>query len=507
MKSAHLMQPETTLSAVVQEQAVRASPSQERIPVAVAYGDGIGPEIMDAVMRVLDAAKAPLSYDTVEMGEKVYQRGFTSGITPETWATIRRNRVLLKAPITTPQGGGYKSLNVTLRKALNLYANVRPAKSYAPFVPARHPDMNVVIIRENEEDLYAGIEHQQTSEVVQVLKLVTRPGCERIIRYAFEYARAYGRHKVTCMTKDNIMKLTDGLFHRVFNEVATEYPDIQAEHQIIDIGAARLADTPERFDVIVTLNLYGDILSDIAAQIAGSVGLAGSANIGSQAAMFEAVHGSAPDIAGKGIANPSGLLVAATQMLVHVGAPDTAELIKNAWLRTIEDGIHTADVYDPKTSRVRATTQEFAEAVIARLGEEPRHLPPVRYRAGGVNVTPSPVARSEKQLVGVDVFLEWNGANRSSNLLGQMLEEAAPEPWLLKMITNRGVKVYPDGLPETFCTDHWRCRFMPVEGGAVNFDQVLALLAALHGAGMDVIKTEHLYTFDGRPGYSLGQGE
>jgi len=507
MKATHSLQVDTAPNTMPLAQTARPSPSRECIPIAVAYGDGIGPEIMDAVMRVLDAAKAPLRYETVEMGEKVYRQGYTSGITPETWATIRRHRVLLKAPITTPQGGGYKSLNVTLRKALNLYANVRPAKSYAPFVPARHPDMNLVIIRENEEDLYAGIEHQQTPEVVQVLKLVTRPGCERIIRYAFEYARAYGRHKVTCMTKDNIMKLTDGLFHRVFNEVAAEYPEIQAEHQIIDIGAARLADSPERFDVIVTLNLYGDILSDIAAQIAGSVGLAGSANIGSQAAMFEAVHGSAPDIAGQGIANPSGLLVAATQMLVHIGVPDTAELIKNAWLRTIEDGIHTADVYDPKSSRTRATTQEFTDAVIARLGEEPRHLPPVRYRAGGVNVVPSPVARGEKQLVGVDVFLDWNGANRNPNLLGQLLEGAAPEPWLLKMITNRGVKVYPDGMPETFCTDHWRCRFVPVDGGSVRFDQVLALLAALHHAGMEVIKTEHLYTFDGCPAYSLGQGE
>jgi len=494
----------TPLSTV---QALSASARPTLTPIAVAYGDGIGPEIMDAVLRVLDAAQAPLRYDVVEMGEKLYQQGYTSGITPDAWATIRRNRVLLKAPITTPQGGGYKSLNVTLRKALNLYANVRPAKSYAPFVAARHPDMNVVIIRENEEDLYAGIEHQQTPEVVQVLKLVTRPGCERIVRYAFEYARAYGRRKVTAMTKDNIMKLTDGLFHRVFDEVAAEYPDIQAEHQIIDIGAARLADTPERFDVIVTLNLYGDIISDIAAQIAGSVGLAGSANIGAEAAMFEAVHGSAPDIAGQGIANPSGLLVAATQMLVHVGAASTAELIKNAWLRTLEDGVHTADIYDPKHSRVRATTQEFTDAVIARLGEEPRQLLPVRYRAGGVNISPSPVVRGEKQLVGVDVFLDWDGAGRNPNLLGQLLEIAAPMPWLLKMITNRGVKVYPDGMPETFCTDHWRCRFTPVEGGAATFEQVLTLLHALHCAGMEVIKTEHLYTFDGRRGYSLGQGE
>lgn len=479
---------------------------QTKIPIAVAYGDGIGPEIMEAVLRVLDAAGAPLHYDRIEVGEKLYREGHTSGIAPETWGTIRRNRVLLKSPITTPQGSGYKSLNVTIRKTLNLFANVRPAKSYAPYVASAHPAMNVVIIRENEEDLYAGIEHQQTPEVVQVLKLVTRPGCERIVRYSFEYARAYGRRKVTCMTKDNIMKLTDGLFHRVFDEVAAEYPEIAAEHQIIDIGAARLASEPDRYDVIVTLNLYGDIISDIAAEIAGSVGLAGSANIGSDVAMFEAVHGSAPDIAGRDIANPSGLLVAATQMLVHLGLADVAEKVKNAWLRTLEDGIHTADIYRPELSVACVGTQEFADAVIARLGQEPHQLTPVHYRAGGIHVTPSPVTRGDKQLVGVDVFLDWDEEGRDPNGLGARLEKAAPEGWSLKMITNRGVKVYPNGLPETFCTDHWRCRFAQGDQ-AVDFAQVLDLLGAIHAEGLEIIKTEQLYTYDGRRGYSLGQGE
>ncbi|MDX1418987.1 MAG: NADP-dependent isocitrate dehydrogenase [Rubricoccaceae bacterium] len=480
----------------------------EPVPVAVAEGDGIGPEIMESVLRVLTAAQAPLRYEPVALGRAVYEAGHTSGIAPEAWATIRRTGVLLKAPITTPQGGGYKSLNVTLRKALNLYANVRPTKSYAPFVASAHPGMNLVIIRENEEDLYAGIEHQQTPEVTQVLKLVTRPGAERIVRYAFEYARAYGRRKVTAMTKDNIMKLTDGLFHRVFEEVAAGYPEVEAEHQIIDIGAARLAAQPERFDVVVTLNLYGDILSDIAAQIAGSVGLAGSANIGEQAAMFEAVHGSAPDIAGKGIANPSGLLVAATQLLVHVGAAETAALIKNAWLRTLEDGIHTADVYRSGLSTREVGTEAFTDAVVDRLGEAPRQLQPVHYRAGGLAVPPAEVARPEKRLVGVDVFLDWDAAGRDPDILGRGLETAAPPTWHLKMVTNRGVKVYPDGLPETFCTDHWRCRFVPPDAGAdLALPHVLALLHRLYAAGYDVIKTEHLYLFDGERAYSLGQGE
>jgi len=480
--------------------------------ITVARGDGIGPEIMDATFRILDAAKAPLAYDEIEIGQRVYEQGHTSGIAPESWDAIRRNPAFLKAPITTPQGGGYKSLNVTIRKSLNLFANVRPTKSYAPFVASLHPNMNLVIVRENEEDLYAGIEHQQTQEVTQVLKLITRPGTERIVRYAFEYARAYGRKKVTCMTKDNIMKLTDGLFHRVFDEVAKEYPSIESEHQIIDIGAARLAAQPERFDVIVTANLYGDILSDIAAQVAGSVGLAGSANIGDKVSMFEAVHGSAPDIAGKDVANPSGLLQGAIQMLVHLGCSSVAETIKNAWLCTLEDGLHTADIYRTSLSTKQLGTQAFTDAVIERLGDTPKQLVPVHYQEGGIEVHSAPTSRRAKKLVGVDVFVDWSTGARDPNQLGRHLTALTPEGWRLKMITNRGVKVFPDGMPETHCTDHWRCRYVPVpasEGSAAScsFSDVLRVLHAVGESDAEVIKTEHLYTFDGEPGYSLGQGE
>ena len=274
--------------------------TQKRITVA--HGDGIGPEIMEATLSIMDGAEAGLEYDTIEIGEKVYKAGYKSGISPESWDVLRGNKVFLKAPITTPQGGGYKSLNVTIRKSLGLFSNVRPFRAYPPYVPSHFPVMDLVIIRENEEDLYAGIEHQQTSEVVQTLKLISEPGSEKIIRYAFEYARAYGRKKVTCMTKDNIMKHTDGLFHSVFDKVKSEYPDIVSDHWIIDIGSAVVAARPESLDVVVTLNLYGDVISDIAAEVAGSVGMAGSANIGMNHAMFEAIHGSAPDIAGKNIA-------------------------------------------------------------------------------------------------------------------------------------------------------------------------------------------------------------
>ena len=481
-----------------------------RIPVAVAYGDGIGPEIMRATLSILDAAGAPLSYQPIELGEAVYLRGVTAGIEPDAWDTLRRNRVLLKAPITTPQGGGYKSLNVTLRKTLGLYANVRPAVAYAPFVHTRHPKMDVVIIRENEEDLYGGIEHQQTDEVVQCLKLISRPGCERIIRHAFEYARANGRRKVTCMTKDNIMKKTDGLFHQVFSEVAADYPDIANDHLIIDIGAARLADSPEMFDVVVTLNLYGDIISDIAAQVAGSVGLAPSANIGQHAAMFEAIHGSAPQIAGQDIANPSGLLLSAVMLLVHLGQSQVAQTIHNAWLRTIEDGIHTADIYNESISRQKVGTQAFAAAVIERLGKEPLQLASVRYAAENAPAQPQQISYTRrlpasKQLVGVDVFLEWRGTDPGE--LGITLRAAGTKALSLSMITNRGVKVWPNGLPETFCTDHWRCRFHAQVDATVTPQDVLALLTSVHAHGFEFVKTEHLYTFDGHAGYSLGQGQ
>src|ERR1700733_9653369 len=327
------------------------------VPITVAHGDGIGPEIMAASLQIMKAAGARIQEETIEIGEKVYLRGINAGIEPSSWESLRRTKVFFKAPITTPQGGGFKSLNVTTRKTLGLYANIRPCVSYHPYVQTKHPGMNVVIVRENEEDLYAGIEHRQTDEVYQCLKLISRPGSERIVRYAFEYAVRNNRKKVTCFSKDNIMKMTDGLFHKVFDEIGAEYPAIEKEHWIVDIGAAKMADSPEAFDVIVMENLYGDILSDVAAQIAGSVGLAGSANIGGQYAMFEAIHGSAPRRAGQNLANPSGLLLGGVLMLVHIDMPETAEAVHNAWLRTIEDGVHTYDVYTEGVSVEKVGTK------------------------------------------------------------------------------------------------------------------------------------------------------
>ncbi len=476
-----------------------------RHTITVARGDGIGPEVMDATLRVLDAADAPLTLEPVAIGLAAYEQGHETGISPEAWETIRRNEVFLKGPITTPQGGGYRSLNVTIRTTLGLYANVRPTSSYAPFVHSMHPGMDLVIVRENEEDLYAGIEFRPTAEVAKSVKLISRPGTERIVRYAFEYARAHGRRTVACMTKDNIQKQTDGLFHRVFDEVAAEYPDIRSEHHIVDIGAARLAAQPERFDVIVTLNLYGDILSDIAGQIAGSVGISGSANIGRSHAMFEAVHGSAPDIAGRGVANPSGLLNGAIQMLVHLGEAEVAERIANAWLATLESGLHTADLYREGLSEREVTTDEFTDAVIARLGAMPERLRPASFETRRITIPEPSRTTVVRERAGIDVYVCWDEDGREPAALARRAELAVASASLdLALITNRGVEVHPGGHDGTFVTDHWRLRFLPASGTVPALEDVLAVPPMLASAGIEVVGTEVLQRVDGIDGFSSG---
>jgi isocitrate dehydrogenase len=303
------------------------------------------------------------------------------------------------------------------------------------------------------------------------------------------------------------MKQTDGLFHKVFDEIAAEYPDIENEHWIIDIGAAKMADTPEAFDVIVMPNLYGDVLSDVAAQIAGSVGLAGSANIGERCAMFEAIHGSAPRRAGQDMANPSGLLQGAIMMLSHIGQADIAEKVQNAWLTTIEQGIHTYDIFKEGVSTKKVGTKAFAEAVIANLGKQPSTLKPVSYSSNHTLQLPTYKRKpaADKQLQGVDLFVHWRGSNPQelADQVGKINMAGAS----LSMITNRGIKVWPDGFEETFCTDHWRCRFKPKDGQTITKSDIIHLLRAAEENKIDVVKTENLYAFNGIPAFSLGQGQ
>lgn len=479
-------------------------------PVTVAYGDGIGPEIMTVTLDILDKAGAKLAIETIEIGEKVYKRGIASGIEDSAWESISRTKCFLKAPITTPQGGGFKSLNVTVRKSMALFANIRPCVSYHPFVRTTQPTMDMVIVRENEEDLYAGIEHRQTDNVMQCLKLISETGSERIIRYAFEYARAHSRKKVTCISKDNIMKMTDGLFHSVFDRVGAEYPELEKNHMIVDIGAAKIAAAPHIFDVVVTENLYGDIISDIAAEVSGSVGLCGSSNIGQHGAMFEAIHGSAPDIAGQGIANPSGLLHAAVLMLHHVGQGNVAHEIHNAWLKTIEDGVHTGDVFNPQISKRRANTAEFAAAVIERLGQLPTH-----FKVVGGAETKQPAIRmpvialpkpAVKTLHGVDVFLHWRDERAVEALAAQI--KSLSNSLKLSSIDSRGLLVWPESVAKSEKGDHWRCRFVAAnDGDIVTHAQIVQLLHDIAESGLDFIKIENLYYFDGKRGFTVAQGQ
>ncbi len=479
--------------------------SSSKIPIAVAYGDGIGPEIMAATLQVLNEAGAPLELHPIEIGEKLYTKGVSTGIESKSWEIIKQTKAFLKAPITTPQGGGFKSLNVTVRTTMGLFANIRPSVAYAPFIDTKHPKMDLVIVRENEEDLYTGIEYRQTPDVHKSLKLISRPGCEKIVRYAFEYARQYNRKKVTCFTKDNIMKISDGLFHQVFDEIAKEYSEIVNEHWIVDIGAAKLADTPEIFDVIVMPNLYGDILSDVAAQISGSVGIAGSANIGDRGAMFEAIHGSAPRRAGQNLANPSGLLLASVMMLVYLEETAIAERIHNAWLRTIEEGVHTYDIFKEGISKEKVGTKEFAQAVVKCLGQKPKHLPAVSYQSSKKIIALHPLSVRppvKRELVGIDIFVF------SQDTAESFLKVATTKQWgplSLQMITNRGVRVWPEGHSETFCVDQWRLRFMHSSRSATQ-DELLKMVKEVQDTGYDVVSTENLYHFNGAPAFSSALG-
>jgi isocitrate dehydrogenase len=473
---------------------------ESNTPITVARGDGIGPEIMEATLNILKEGGARLDIETIDIGERVYLAGISTGIDQTAWESIRRTKIFLKAPITTPQGGGYRSLNVTIRTALGLYANVRPCVSYHPFIQTKHPQMDVVIIRENEEDLYTGIEYRPTPDLAQAMKLISRPGSERIIRYAFEYARRYHRKKVTAFTKDNILKLSDGLFHKIFDEIAQDYPDIAHEHWIIDIGTAKIADTPEQFDLIVMPNLYGDIVSDVTAQITGSVGLVGTSNIGERGAMFEAIHGSAPRVAGQNVANPTGLLLAAVLMLVHIGQPDIATLVHNALLKTIEDGIHTRDIYNKENSHQQVGTQEFAKAIIKRLGQTPAVLPSINYQPSQAlesNHFGSVVIDTKRELMGVDIFFySQDGLDYLIHKLRQI--QASHLEW--RGLTNRGVTVWPQSIPETLCIDHWRCRFDSTS--PIQWTTILSLLNELTTSGFDIVQTQSLYHYDGQPGYS-----
>lgn len=471
--------------------------------ISVAYGDGIGPEIMEAVLDILRHSGAKLSIEPIEIGEKLYLKGNSTGISQGAWDSIHKNKIMLKAPITTPQGKGYKSLNVTFRKALGLFANVRPCMSYAPYIEALHDNMDMVIVRENEEDLYAGVEYQPTFDSAISHKIITREGSEKIIRYAFEYAKHNKRKKVTCLVKDNIMKIADGMFHEIFKAVAKEYPKIEAVSQIVDIGSARIASRPQDFDVIVTLNLYGDIVSDIAAEVSGSVGMAGSSNIGLDYAMFEAVHGSAPDIAGKGIANPSGLLNGAIMMLDHLGQKEPAEKIRRAWRKTLEDGYHTGDIFKEGKSKRKVSTKEFKDKIIENF----ERIPTVKLEGSEKKVVYEVKAKlnhgiTKKQLIGFDVSIDLNDSVSGKHM--KAFEEVHPD-LKLHLVSNKGLKLMGADLDRKY--DLITLRYIGFEDTKVNTIMLSQVIEALAKKEYDVCGVSSLYKFDDKISFTLAQGE
>jgi isocitrate dehydrogenase len=474
--------------------------------ISVAYGDGIGPEIMEETLHILKEAGARITIEAIDIGESQYLKGWDSGISPTAFESVKKNKVLLKAPITTPQGKGYKSLNVTFRKALGLFANIRPAVSYAPFVKGLHEKMDIVIFRENEEDLYSGVEYRSTTNASTGVKLLTRQGSEKIIRAAFEFAKNNGRKKVTCMIKDNIMKILDGTFAVIFDHVAKEYPELEADKMIVDIGSARVASHPYDFDVIVTLNLYGDIISDIAAEVSGSVGLAGSANIGDEYAMFEAIHGSAPDIAGKGVANPSGLLHGAIMMLNHIGQGDIAAKIHNAWLKTIEEGYHTADIYNKETSKQQCSSKEFTKHVVANLGKKPEHFAAVDYSEAKPMALPQIDLHSQdERLIGLDIYVE-EIVDSISELVAKY--EHVHDKFELQHIAQRGIKYWPNIEVAGNLGDMWRLRYILADDDhELSQEELLALQSKVIEKGGKIAMTHVLNLYEGMAGFTKAQGE
>lgn len=470
--------------------------------VSLIAGDGIGPEVVGAARRVLDAVDAPIVWEEIDAGAAVFRRGIASGVPAETIDSIARTRLVLKGPLETPVGFGEKSANVTLRKLFETYGNIRPVRELAGVpTPFAGRGIDLVVVRENVEDLYAGIEHQQTPNVAQCLKLISRPGCERIVRLAFEVARSEGRTSVVCATKANIMKMTEGLLKRVFEAIAPEYPDIEARHLVVDNCAHQLTRRPEQFEVIVTTNMNGDILSDLTSGLVGGLGFAPSANLGADIAIFEAVHGSAPKYAGADSANPTALILSAAMLLRHIGATDAADRVEGAVTTTLADGIHTRDVATGEP----VSTTAFTDAVIDRLDRLDTSAD-LRVRRPLVvpAIAPASFVPRQRAVVGIDVFVEWDGG--PAGLAASLEALTGDAPLYLKMISNRGTVVWPSSGTSPALVDHYRCRFMARDGQEPSDRDLLDLVTRIAGSHR-WMHIEKLQTFDEAPGYTLAQGE
>ncbi len=475
--------------------------------VTVIPGDGIGPECVHAALRIIEATGAPVAWEERYAGESIFKQGIASGVPSETIESVHKTRVVLKGPLGTPVGYGEKSANVTLRKLFETYGNIRPVREFPGVkTPYSGRGIDLVVVRENVEDLYAGIEHMQTPGVAQCLKLISRKGCEKIVRLAFEFARSEGRKSVACATKSNIMKLTEGMLKRTFEEIAPEYPDIESWHIIIDNCAHQLVKKPEQFDVIVTTNMNGDIISDLTSALVGGLGFAPSANIGNDVAIFEAVHGSAPKYAGKNVINPTAVILSSVLMLRHLGEFEAASQIENALMVTLEEGkVRTGDVvgYDKGSS-----TTDYTDAIISNLGKKSEKWTVRDYKPLQLpQVTSSPVMVTPKtrRVIGMDLFVE---SPLLPSELGPSIESLLDNsPVRLKMISNRGTKVYPSMGAITDCVDQSRCRIVVRDENAELNDKQILDIVALIGTRHKWEHIEKLQEFDGVAGYTKAQGE
>ena len=484
--------------------------NDQGIPVVTLIpGDGIGPECVEATKRIIEASGVKIEWEVRHAGESVFKQGVSSGVPQETIDSIKKTRLVLKGPLGTPIGYGERSANVTLRKLFETYANIRPVRELPGVqTPYSGRGIDLVVVRENVEDLYAGIEHMQTPGVAQCLKLISRKGCEKIVRMAFEFARSEGRKSVACATKSNIMKMTEGMLKRTFEEIAKEYPDIESWHVIIDNACHQLVKKPEQFDVIVTTNMNGDIMSDLTSALVGGLGFAPSANLGNGVAIFEAVHGSAPKYAGKNVINPTAVLCSGIMMLRYMGEFDAASKVENALMVTMEAGTHpTGDIvgYDsPKAAK----TSDFADAIIANFGKLPtkykiREHKPIKMHDFGTNLVS--VTTKTRRVVGVDLFLELAEHPHTAGPKIEKLMEGMP--FMLKMMSNRGTQIYPDKGTLIDCVDHSRARLLQRDAAGEVTDQMILDVMAKMATKYSWAHIEKLQEFDGAAAYTKAQGE
>ncbi len=481
--------------------------------IAVAQGDGIGPEIMDAVLKIFKAADVPLEYQFVDMGKWVFDKGYNNGMTPEAQQVIESLGILFKGPMETPKGKGVKSVNVTARKTWNTYANKRVFQTLhgvdTVFSKAGIP-VDITIVRENIEDTYGGVEHMLTHDVALSRRFITRPGSEQVIRYAFEMAKKKGTKRITCGHKANIMKITDGLFLEVFYEVAKEYPELKSDDVIVDDLCMKLVTRPDIFDVVVLTNLQGDIVSDLCAGLVGGLGFAPSANIGDHICIFEAVHGTAPDIAGKNIANPTALLLSGIAMLRHLGLMEKAAMVENALLFTLEDGKHTGDFGDKSLPALNTT--QYADAVIGNFGKQPQQgakplLPDMPATQTmfklGKNVMMESLDQGQEKIVGVDFFIE---SNEQPIAIANKCMRHAGVKFKLINLSNRGTQVWPTGSVYTNLVNQYNVRFESIDDFPLVQQDVLGLYVSMSG-NFKICSSELLNMWGNKKAYSLAQGQ